>query len=178
MVKKAAGRSRAEIRRLTHLQSRLWRLNLALALMIFLILAVWWIGIELGFFPQPPAESELLMEQADLFAIGIFALELYSGFRKAQDKAQFLRRKWLEIIVLLPIGTLFRAFKALGELEVLGKARAIVRLEELPVVVPELAVAGRAAGHGLVGIHKWLCHYTVFSDFFGFVMKWRKRLPF
>ena len=178
MVKKASGLSGAEIRRLMHLQRRLWRLNLALALSIFLILAVWWIGIELGTFPQPSERTELLMEQADLLAIGVFAVELYAGFRKAQDKALFLRKKWLEIIVLLPLGVLFRAFRAAGELEILGSAGRVLRLDRMPVAIPELAVVGRAAGSGLVGIHKWLCHYTVFSDFFGFVLKWRKRLPF
>lgn len=176
-VGKRAGSAAYETRRLASLQRRLWRLNLALALIIFLVLAVWWIGIEFGLFPEPSEKTELLMEQADLFAIGIFAIELYSGFKKAQDKALFLRKRWLEIIVLLPIGVFFRAFRALSELEAVARAKSAVRLGEMPVLIPELAVAGKAAGRGLAFVHHWLCHFSVFSDFICLVLKWRRRIP-
>lgn len=162
------------MRRLASLQRRLWKVNLALALIVFLVLAVWWIGIDLGTFPQPAERTVALMEQADLTAILVFAIEIVSGFGKAKDKAMFLRKNWLGILVLLPLGAFFRAFRAVSETEILG-IRAAARLERMPAFFPQIAVIGKTAGKGIVGLHHWLCHYTVFSDFFAFAGKLAKR---
>ena len=157
------------------LQRRLWRLNLALALAIFLILAILWIGIELGAFPAPDEASARIMEQADLMAILVFGIELYSEFRRAEDKKVFLKTHWMEVIVLLPIGTVVRMFRAAEGLEVFAGIRKAAELEKFPMVVPEVTIIGKSAAQGAVRLHQWLCHYTVFSDFSKEVVRLKRR---
>ena len=165
-----------EVLRLEGEQRRLWNLNLALCVFIFLILAAWWIGVEFGAFPEPAPRMEALMEQADLMAIGVFAIELYSRFRKSGDKAQFLRKNWLEIIVLLPVGMVFRAARAVEELQILRSMRLAGKLSELPLAIPEVAVMGKGIGSGLVRAHRWVGHFSIVTDFFKLVAEWKGKL--
>lgn len=176
MVRKKNARGSREVLRLEERQRRLWNLNLALCVVIFFTLAVWWIGIEFGVFPEPTPRMEALMEQADILAIAIFAIDLYSRFRKSGDKAQFLRKNWLQIVVLLPVGMVFRAARAVEELGILRSMRLAGRLSEMPLVIPEVAVAGRLAGAGLARAHGWLVHFSVITDFFKLVARWKGKI--
>ncbi|MFA6489378.1 MAG: hypothetical protein WCT52_01745 [Candidatus Micrarchaeia archaeon] len=152
------------IRRLKEEQRKLWRINLALALCVFLMLAVWWIGMEFGAFPPADARTELLMEQADLTAILVFGIDLFRGFSKARDKKMFLRRNWLEIIVLLPVGTAFRAFRAFEELRIFGMAEKSLGAVELPVLVPGIVTHAKGIGKVALKLHGWLSNGKVMAE--------------
>ncbi len=164
--KKVGGGRVAELERR---QRRLWNVAIALCIIIFFVLSVWWIGIEMGFFATPGPKTVELMEYADLAAIFVFAIELYSRYRKTPDKLVFLKKNWLEILVLLPVGVMFRAFKSMESVEAVRSAGLALRVEKEGLVLPELAAAGRAVAHIIEGAHKWVMHFSVISDFFAMV---------
>jgi len=168
---------RATIARLRHEQQVLWRLNLALAVILFFILSVWWICIEFGYLAEPGPATEWVMEIADLIAILVFAIELYRRYRKTKSKAEFLKKNWLEILALLPVGLIFRAGRIVEEVEIFRSLRLGAKLGEAPLVIPEVVfVSGKNFGAFLVKAQKYLAHYTVFSDFFALLGRWKSRL--
>ena len=181
MPKKRTGRGKRRVDSLKSLQRKLWRLNLALALAVFLMLAVWWIGVALGTFPAFSDREEWLMEQADLTAIIVFAADIYSGFRKAKDKKLFLRKNWLEIIVLLPLGTVFRMFRAFGQLgkldSVLAARKGAEGVMEIPIVIPDVITRAKEVGKGALEAHQWVSHGKTFTEFSDNISNLLKGLP-
>jgi len=161
--RKVGGSSIAELEKS---QRRLWNIALVLCIIIFFVLSIWWIGIELGAFARPGRQAEELMEMADLAAIFVFAIEFYSRYRKTPDKLVFLKKNWLGIIAILPIGMFFRLFRGLEGAGAFRSAELALKVEREGMVLPELAIAGRAVAHVLEGTQKWLMHFSVVSDFF------------
>lgn len=165
MAKRRASAKGGRTGELNALQRKLWRINLALALAVFVTLAVWWIGIETRVFSQPSAREEWLMEQADLTAILVFGIDVYAGFRKAKDKGMFLRNNWLEILVLLPLGTMFRVLRSFEQLELIGVMKKSAGVMELPIVIPDVITHAKRAGRGVLEVHKMVSHGKVFTEF-------------
>ncbi len=161
-----AGGNASAIRRQNLLQHRLWKLNLALALVLFVILAIQWAGSQLGFFAAPTESQAARMEQADLAAILIFGIDLYRGFAKAHDKKMFLRKNWLEILVLIPFGTAFRMFRAFEQLEAVGAMQRVSGIGEIAAVAPEIAEKAKKAGKGALELHNFISNGHVLADFF------------
>ena len=172
----AKGRRLRAAEQLALTQKRLWQANLVVCIVLFFILSVWWIGIELGFFAKVSPKTEQIMEMADLMAIGIFFLELYSRFRKSDNKVKFLKANWMEIVVLLPIGLAFRAFRSVESLEAARVIRPLFEIKEMQTVIPGVAVFGEATARIAVEIKKWLTHYKVIADFFEFAVKSVKKI--
>ena len=177
MPKKHTKAKAGKTGKLEAIQQKIWKANLALALAVFAMLAVWWIGVALGFFPAPSARDEWLMEQADLTAIVVFAVDIYSGFRKASDKKLFLRKNWLEIIVLLPFGTAFRMFRAFEQLEIISAVKKSASVMEIPLVVPDVVAHAKQVGKGALEVHQWVSHGKVFTDISDTVSNFIKGLP-
>lgn len=146
------------------LQHRLWNTNLVLAVLLFFILSVWWIGVEFKFFAAPDMRTQELLDFADLAAIGIFAVEFAKEYRKEEDKVRFFRKHWLGIIAILPFGFILRAARIAKFLELPRQLEFVARLDELQLAMPGVALSAKAIGGGFVAAHKWLAHYTVFTD--------------
>ena len=161
------GRDRAE-RLLQQRQKRLWDALLSFCIAVFFILSVWWICIEFGLAAAPSEQTQDLMELAELAAIGVFAIELYRRFRKTGDTKEFLRRNWLEIAVLLPLGAALRVFRGVEALEALRPARVALRIGDDIAVAP-LASAGKTAAEAGAAVQKWASHFSGVSDFVGMV---------
>jgi hypothetical protein len=163
------GRANAATLRLEKLQQKLWKANLAIAIIVFFVLSVWWIGIDLKYFEKPPQSTDDLMQLADLAAIGVFGIELYSRYRKTPDKVQFLKKNWLEIIVLLPMGLLFRFYRGLEAAGSLRPVSSALRIGDKGLLAPEVAWLGRAAAKLFAEAQEWVAHFSVISDFFAMV---------
>ena len=156
--------------RLQQRQKRLWDALLSLCIACFFILSVWWIGIDFGLVASPGERTEDLMELADLVAIGVFAIELYGRFRRTGDAREFLRRNWLEIAVLLPVGAALRFFRGVESLGVLRPASSVFRIGEDAAMVP-LASAGRTAAEAGAAVQKWASHFSGVSDFLEMIVE-------
>ena len=147
------------------LQRSLWGINVAICILLFFFLAVFWLAAEFGVFPQPDARTAGVLEAAELCAISVFAIELYSRYRQTPDKKKFLAQNWLAIIAILPIGILVRAARAFQAVGVLKPVEGAFRLAEADYLVPAVAVSGRSA----LAVQKWLSSFQVFRDFFSLV---------
>lgn len=158
--------AQSAVRSLEAAQQRLWNLALAICVVLFFILSVWLIGIELSFFPSPGKQAMATMEMADLMAVSVCAIELYKRYRLEGDKREFFRKNWLEIIVLLPFGFMFRAFRIFEGLPVLRAAAPVLRFSELELALPGITVSARPVARGIVAAKKWLAHFHVVTSFF------------
>jgi hypothetical protein len=165
-VGERAGRKRAALQRQ---QRMLWNLLLAVGLVIFFVLSVWWIGIDLRMLPVPSQQTQDLMDAAELAAIAVFAIELYGRFRKSANAGEFLRKNWLGILVLLPIGILVRFARGLEAAGLLRPAEVASKLGEDVKLAPALASAGKAAAHAGAEAQKWASHFSGISDFLAMV---------
>lgn len=161
---RVGGLGKGAVRRLQKLQERLWNSLLALCIACFFILSIWWIGIDFGFLAAPAQQAQDLMDLADLLSIGVFAIELWRRFRRSGNAREFLRRNWLEIAVLLPVGTALRVFRGAEALGVLRPAGTVLRIGEDASVAP-LASAGRVAADAGAAAQKWASHFSGISDF-------------
>ena len=150
--------------RLQKQQQRLWNALLSLCIACFFILSVWWIGIDFGFIAAPGERTEGLMELAELVAIGVFAIELYWRFRKSGDAREFLRSNWLEVAVLLPVGTALRVFRGAEAVGALRPVSSVFRIGEDAAMAP-LASAGKVAAEAGAEAQNWASHFSGVFDF-------------
>jgi hypothetical protein len=146
-------------------QRALWNINMAICIMLFFFLAIFWLAAEFGAIPRPSPRAIEVLEAAELCAIAVFAIELYSRYNQTPDKKKFLAQNWLAIIAILPIGILVRAARAFQAVGLLRPVEGALRLAEADILVPAVAVSG----HSVLAVHKWLSHFQVFSDFFSLI---------
>jgi hypothetical protein len=146
-------------------QRALWNMNVAICILLFFFLAVFWLAAEFGAIPQPDARTAGVLEAAELCAIAVFAIELYSRYRQTADKRKFLAQNWLAIIAILPIGIIIRAARAFEVVGLLRPVAGTLRLAEADFLMPAVAVSSRSA----LAVHRWLSHFQVFADFFSLV---------
>jgi hypothetical protein len=144
----------------------LWNAALAICITIFFVVSVWLIGIEAGFLENPGGQAMANMELANMMAVGVCLIELYRRYRETPDKLQFLRKNWVEIIVLLPFGLVFRAARIAEGIPALRIAAPLFRLEEMNVAIPGATLSFRTATTALAAARKWLTHGSVIKDFF------------
>jgi len=154
------------------LQRRLWGVNIAICVIIFFALALYWLAVEVKAFPEPGARTVEILEFAEICAITVFAIELYSRYRKTPDKRQSLAQNWLAIIAILPLGIIFRATRVFESVALLRPLAGELRLAEAEFFMPAIAVSSRP----LLALHRWLANYKVFADFFSLASAWARRL--
>ncbi|MEM3060339.1 MAG: hypothetical protein QXW70_04340 [Candidatus Anstonellales archaeon] len=86
-------------------------------------------------------EQMIILELFDIVFLFILAVDVYYRFKASHDRIKFLRKNWIEIIVLLPIGAFSELFR-LGELLRFGELIEFVRVfkfAQLSVHARELA---------------------------------------
>ena len=96
-----------EIRRL--LESPQWKLLILLAVVLTLIMLVAEIFVKLN-----PQQLEI-EEVSDLALLLIFGTDVFMRYHLAKDKREFLKKNWLDILVVLPFSRIMRALKVAAE---------------------------------------------------------------
>lgn len=174
---------------------KIWALAVSGAVVLFFVLLVIDAGSWFGWWPSPNLRQKEIMEEADLIAIGIFAVDIYSRYRAATDKMLFLRRNALEIIAILPMGVFLKLGQAFEAAGFLRNLQAAARVEEMSALAPALnAIKGahlapyfekgakivpeisEALGEAAVKGQSAVANLTVTSDFFSTLGKWISRI--
>ena len=151
-------------------QRRLWGALLTACVVVFFIVAIIFLSVDFGAIPPLSENMALILEVIEFCAIIVFAIELYSRYRRTPDKKKFLMQNWLAILALLPIGIFIRSFRAAECVGLLRPLQGAFRLAEAEAIMPALLISGRP----LIALHKWLTHFHVFRDFFALVSAWGK----
>ncbi len=71
-------------------------------------------------------EQKLGLELIDIIFLSILAVDIYKRFKIAHDKSDFLKKNWIEIIVLVPFGAFSEIFR-IGELLKFGEILEFTR---------------------------------------------------
>lgn len=153
------------------MQRRLWKASIAICIILFFFLAIFWLAVEVRLFPAPDERTIFVLEFAEACAILIFALELYSIYRQTPDKKKFLAQHWLAIIAILPIGIMVRAARMFQSVGAFRALEAPLGLAKADLLVPAISVSARPA----FALQKWLANFQIFRDFFALAGKLAKR---
>lgn len=150
----------------------LWGALLSACVVVFFATAVAFLAVDFKAIPPLDQGTAELLEYAELFAIAMFAIELYSRYRQTPDKKKFLRQNWLAIVAILPAGALVRSFRAAEGIGLLRPLQGSLRFAETDAIMPALLVSGRP----LLAAQKWLANLEVFRDFFSLARRAGKRI--
>ena len=153
------------------LQRRLWDALLTACVVVFFLLAIILLAVDFGVISPLAKSTAELLEFIELFAILVFAIELYSRYRHTPDKKKFLAQNWLAILAILPVGILIRSFRAVEGIGLLRPLQSTFRVAETETIAPLLLMSGRP----LLALRQWLAHFQVFKDFFALMRSWAKR---
>jgi len=107
---------------------------------IVLIALLGIVGIITAYFLLPLSHwQKVALEILDIIFLSILAIDVIYKFKKAHDKIRFIKKNWIEIIVLLPIGFLSELIRLTEFLElfrVYRFAQLSVHAQELFAIVP------------------------------------------
>ncbi|MEM3030986.1 MAG: ion transporter [Candidatus Micrarchaeia archaeon] len=89
--------------------------------------------------PNIPGKDAV--EQLDLVAVAILAVLLFLEFSRAESKRLFLKRYWLDVVVIIPFMAALRLLRGLRAEVLLGRglARVLIGFVEPGVLVLERA---------------------------------------
>ncbi len=154
-------------------QARMWSWALALSILTFFLISVISIGAYLGWAGPLSPRMEAIIEQADLMAITVFALEFAAQYRKAENKALFFKKNWLGILAILPMGLFMRAASVAEGIGFVRSLQAFVKLEKFELVLPTLqfsktlrvTVPSTLVSESVLWVQNTLAHFSVFTDF-------------
>lgn len=123
------------------------------------VTVVWLIVFVFGFvFP----EYSEVAGNINLFLLPVFVADLYVGYRRSGSFKYFIRRKWLDILMVVPY---FRIFRILRVMRAVRAARAVRASRSVRGAL-------KAAGKGIGSSGKALAGY--FSTIFSYFQKWYK----
>ncbi len=165
-------------------QARMWSWTLALSIVVFFLISVISIGAYLGWGGPLSPRMEAILEQADLMAIAVFALEFSAQYRKAENKALFFKKNWLGILAILPMGLFLRAASVAEGISFVRSLQALVKLEKFELVLPTLefsktarvAVPTSLVSNSMLWVQNGLAHFSVITDFIGLVFNSARRI--
>jgi len=94
--------------------------------------------IELAF---PGIPGREVIEKLDIAAVSVLALLLFIEFARAESKKMFLRRYWLDIVVILPFMVFLRLLRGMRAEIVFGRnaARMLIGSAEPGILMIERA---------------------------------------
>ncbi|MDE1798271.1 MAG: hypothetical protein KGH63_02605, partial [Candidatus Micrarchaeota archaeon] len=135
----------AQARRIVILQKQqhlLWSWAIALSILLVFIISVQELAPTFGLAAPLTERTVSFLEMADLLAMLVIGLELYGQYQRTRNAMLFLRRNWIPILALLPLGLMLRALSAVQSLSALRGLQLAGKLDELSVALPSLSLPG------------------------------------
>ncbi len=126
------------------------------------VTVVWLIVFVFGFVFSEYSE---VAGNINLFLLPVFVADLYVGYRRSGSFKYFVRRKWLDILMVIPYFRIFRILRVMRAIRAVRAARAVRASRSVRGAL-------KAAGKGMSSSSKALAGY--FSTIFSHFQKWYK----
>jgi len=85
--------------------------NLAYEIIMVILAVVVAVNLYLSFFVNLTADQSVLVNRIDIFLLSIFVVDYLVRLYKTDNKIQFIKLNWIDLVAIMPFDMAFRAFR-------------------------------------------------------------------